>query len=188
MLDFRRKLQKLFQDPYASLNPRKLLMHIIAVRIAIHHLAMHRADRAHLLVPLLEAVGLNADHATRTPQAFSGGQRHAIGIARALAVQPCFIIAEAPISALDVSIQAQVVNLLMHIQDRLRQPYLFIAQALSMVCYISARIAVMHTGRLVELASAVLLTTHPLHPTTCSLLSAIPVPDPDIERQRASNS
>ena len=174
MLDFRRNTQMIFQDPYASLNPRMKVKDIIAEGIDIHHLAKDRADRDHQVEALLDEVGLNADHATRYPHEFSGG----------LAVQPKFIIADEPISALDVSIQAQVVNLLKDIQDRQGLTYLFIAHDLSMVKYISDRIAVMHYGRLVELASAEEVYTHPLHPYTKSLLSAIPVPDPDIERQR----
>ena len=184
MLDFRRNTQMIFQDPYASLNSRMKVKDIIAEGIDIHHLAKDRADRDHQVEALLDEVGLNADHATRYPHEFSGGQRQRIGIARALAVQPKFIIADEPISALDVSIQAQVVNLLKDIQDRQGLTYLFIAHDLSMVKYISDRIAVMHYGRLVELASAEEVYTHPLHPYTKSLLSAIPVPDPDIERQR----
>ncbi len=176
MLDFRRNTQMIFQDPYASLNPRMKVKDIIAEGIDIHHLAKDRADRDHQVEALLDEVGLNADHATRYPHEFSGGQRQRIGIARALAVQPKFIIADEPISALDVSIQAQVVNLLKDIQDRQGLTYLFIAHDLSMVKYISDRIAVMHYGRLVELASAEEVYTHPLHPYTKSLLSAIPVP------------
>ncbi|WP_195525926.1 ABC transporter ATP-binding protein [Lacticaseibacillus rhamnosus] len=184
MLAFRRATQMIFQDPYASLNPRMKVKDIIAEGIDIHHLAKDNADRDHQVEQLLEEVGLNADHATRYPHEFSGGQRQRIGIARALAVQPKFIIADEPISALDVSIQAQVVNLMKDIQDRQGLTYLFIAHDLSMVKYISDRIAVMHYGRLVELASADEVYAHPLHPYTKSLLSAIPVPDPDIERKR----
>ena len=184
MLDFRRDTQMIFQDPYASLNPRMKVKDIIAEGIDIHHLAKDKADRDHQVEQLLEEVGLNADHATRYPHEFSGGQRQRIGIARALAVQPKFIIADEPISALDVSIQAQVVNLLKDIQDRQGLTYLFIAHDLSMVKYISDRIAVMHYGCLVELASADEVYSHPLHPYTKSLLSAIPVPDPDVERKR----
>ena len=165
MLAFRRATQMIFQDPYASLNPRMKVKDIIAEGIDIHHLAKNNADRDHQVE-------------------FSGGQRQRIGIARALAVQPKFIIADEPISALDVSIQAQVVNLLKDIQDRQGLTYLFIAHDLSMVKYISDRIAVMHYGRLVELATADEVYSHPLHPYTKSLLSAIPVPDPDVERRR----
>ena len=184
MLDFRRKVQMIFQDPYASLNPRMKVKDIIAEGIDIHHLAKSDADRDNRVNALLDEVGLNKDHATRYPHEFSGGQRLRIGIARALAVEPEFIIADEPISALDVSIQAQVVNLLKDIQDKQNLTYLFIAHDLSMVKYISDRIAVMHYGRLVELASADEVYNHPLHPYTQSLLSAIPIPDPEIERKR----
>ncbi|KRM71610.1 ABC transporter ATP-binding protein [Lacticaseibacillus brantae] len=184
MLDFRRKVQMIFQDPYASLDPRMKVQDIIAEGIDVHHLAKSEQDREQQVQALLEEVGLNASHATRYPHEFSGGQRQRIGIARALAVQPEFIIADEPISALDVSIQAQVVNLLKDIQDRQGLTYLFIAHDLSMVKYISDRIAVMHYGRLVELASADEVYNHPLHPYTQSLLSAIPVPDPSLERHR----
>ncbi|KRO15503.1 ABC transporter ATP-binding protein [Lacticaseibacillus saniviri] len=184
MLSFRRKAQMIFQDPYASLDPRMKVKDIIAEGIDVHHLAKDDADRDRQVAELLSEVGLNASHATRYPHEFSGGQRQRIGIARALAVQPEFIIADEPISALDVSIQAQVVNLLKDIQDRQGLTYLFIAHDLSMVKYISDRIAVMHYGRLVELASADEVYNHPLHPYTKSLLSAIPVPDPSLERRR----
>ncbi|KRL08881.1 ABC transporter ATP-binding protein [Schleiferilactobacillus perolens] len=184
MLAFRRKVQMIFQDPYASLNPRMKVKDIIAEGIDIHHLAKNDADRDKRVNELLEEVGLNKDHATRYPHEFSGGQRQRIGIARALAVEPEFIIADEPISALDVSIQAQVVNLLKDIQEKQDLTFLFIAHDLSMVKYISDRIAVMHYGRLVELASADEVYNHPLHPYTQSLLSAIPIPDPDIERKR----
>ncbi|ERL65347.1 ABC transporter ATP-binding protein [Schleiferilactobacillus shenzhenensis] len=184
MRDFRRKVQMIFQDPYASLNPRMKVKDIIAEGIDIHHLAASAADRDNRVNALLAQVGLNQDHANRYPHEFSGGQRQRIGIARALAVEPEFIIADEPISALDVSIQAQVVNLLKDIQAKQGLTYLFIAHDLAMVKYISDRIAVMHNGRLVELASADEVYNHPLHPYTKSLLSAIPIPDPAIERQR----
>lgn len=184
MRDFRRKVQMIFQDPYASLNPRMKVKDIIAEGIDIHHLATSAADRDNRVSALLAQVGLNQDHANRYPHEFSGGQRQRIGIARALAVEPEFIIADEPISALDVSIQAQVVNLLKDIQAKRGLTYLFIAHDLAMVKYISDRIAVMHNGRLVELASADEVYNHPLHPYTKSLLSAIPIPDPAIERQR----
>ncbi|WP_390406264.1 ABC transporter ATP-binding protein [Lacticaseibacillus jixiensis] len=184
MLEFRRQTQMIFQDPYASLNPRMKVKDIIAEGLDIHHLVKNDAERDARVAELLEEVGLNADHSTRYPHEFSGGQRQRIGIARALAVEPKFIIADEPISALDVSIQAQVVNLLKDIQDKQGLTYLFIAHDLSMVKYISDRIAVMHYGRLVELASSDEVYNHPLHPYTKSLLSAIPEPDPDTERKR----
>ncbi|MCI1986310.1 MAG: ATP-binding cassette domain-containing protein [Lactobacillus sp.] len=184
MLAFRRQTQMIFQDPYASLNPRMKVKDIIAEGLDIHHLVHSSQERDARVAALLAEVGLNRDHASRYPHEFSGGQRQRIGIARALAVQPQFIIADEPISALDVSIQAQVVNLLKDIQAKKGLTYLFIAHDLSMVKYISDRIAVMHNGRLVELASADEVYNHPLHPYTQSLLSAIPEPDPDRERQR----
>lgn len=184
MLAFRRQTQMIFQDPYASLNPRMKVKDIIAEGLDIHHLVHSPQERDARVAELLAEVGLNEDHASRYPHEFSGGQRQHIGIARALAVEPQFIIADEPISALDVSIQAQVVNLLKDIQDKKGLTYLFIAHDLSMVKYISDRIAVMHNGRLVELASAAEVYHHPLHPYTKSLLSAIPEPDPDSERQR----
>lgn len=184
MKKFHRKMQMIFQDPYASLNPRMKVQDIIAEGLDIHGLvnsSQERMDRVH---KLLEVVGLNRDHAGRYPHEFSGGQRQRIGIARALAVQPEFIIADEPISALDVSIQAQVVNLLKKLQQKQGLTYLFIAHDLSMVKYISDRIGVMYFGKLVELASAEDLYNHPLHPYTQSLLSAIPLPDPEYERSR----
>ncbi|WP_203628384.1 ABC transporter ATP-binding protein [Lacticaseibacillus mingshuiensis] len=184
MHQFRRQMQMIFQDPYASLNPRMKVKDIIAEGLDIHHLVKTEKERDDRVAALLEEVGLNPDHATRYPHEFSGGQRQRIGIARALAVEPEFIIADEPISALDVSIQAQVVNLMKDIQDKNGLTYLFIAHDLSMVKYISDRIAVMHNGRLVELASSDEVYTHPLHPYTQSLLSAIPEPDPDTERRR----
>lgn len=184
MRDFRRKTQMIYQDPYASLNPRMKVKDIIAEGLDIHHLVNTPEERDARVAELLEEVGLNRDHSTRYPHEFSGGQRQRIGIARALAVSPKFIIADEPISALDVSIQAQVVNLMKDIQARQGLTYLFIAHDLSMVKYISDRIAVMHYGRLVELASSDEVYSHPLHPYTKSLLSAIPEPDPDTERRR----
>lgn len=184
MQAFRRETQMIFQDPYASLNPRMKIKDIIAEGIDINHLAKDDADRDAQVANLLQLVGLNPDHASRYPHEFSGGQRQRIGIARALAVQPQFIIADEPISALDVSIQAQVVNLLKEIQEKRDLTYLFIAHDLSMVKYISDRIAVMHFGRLVEMSTSDEVYNHPLHPYTKSLLSAIPVPDPETERLR----
>jgi oligopeptide transport system ATP-binding protein len=181
---FNRSIQMIFQDPYASLNPKMKVADVIAEGIDIHGLAKNRKERMERVYTLLETVGLNKEHANRYPHEFSGGQRQRIGIARALAVQPEFIIADEPISALDVSIQAQVVNLLKKLQREKGLTYLFIAHDLSMVKYISDRIGVMYFGKLVELAPAEDLYKNPLHPYTQSLLSAIPLPDPDSERTR----
>ncbi|MEI4831444.1 ATP-binding cassette domain-containing protein [Bacillus sp. FJAT-53711] len=181
---FNRKMQMIFQDPYASLNPRMSVADIIAEGIDIHGLAKNKEDRMKRVYELLETVGLNREHASRFPHEFSGGQRQRIGIARALAVEPDFIIADEPISALDVSIQAQVVNLLKKLQKEKGLTYLFIAHDLSMVKYISDRIGVMYHGKIVELATSEELYEYPIHPYTKSLLSAIPLPDPDYERNR----
>ncbi|MDQ0230606.1 ABC transporter ATP-binding protein [Metabacillus malikii] len=181
---FNRKMQMIFQDPQASLNPRMKVSDIIAEGIDIHGLAKSPKDRMNRVHELLETVGLNKEHANRYPHEFSGGQRQRIGIARALAVEPEFIIADEPISALDVSIQAQVVNLLKKLQQDKGLTYLFIAHDLSMVKYISDRIGVMYFGKLVELADADELYSNPIHPYTQSLLSAIPLPDPNYERSR----
>jgi oligopeptide transport system ATP-binding protein len=181
---FNRRMQMIFQDPYASLNPRMTVADIIAEGIDIHGLATSREDRMKRVYELLETVGLNREHASRYPHEFSGGQRQRIGIARALAVEPEFIIADEPISALDVSIQAQVVNLLKKLQKERELTYLFIAHDLSMVKYISDRIGVMYHGKIVELAESEELYKSPVHPYTQSLLSAIPLPDPDYERNR----
>jgi len=181
---FNRKMQMIFQDPYASLNPRMTVADIIAEGIDIHGLAKNNAERMEQVYTLLETVGLNREHANRYPHEFSGGQRQRIGIARALAVKPDFIIADEPISALDVSIQAQVVNLMKKLQEEKGLTYLFIAHDLSMVKYISDRIGVMYFGKIVELADANDLYSNPIHPYTKSLLSAIPLPDPNYERNR----
>lgn len=184
MKNLNRKMQMIFQDPYASLNPRMKVSDIIAEGIDIHGLASSKAERMNQVYELLETVGLNREHANRYPHEFSGGQRQRIGIARALAVQPDFIIADEPISALDVSIQAQVVNLLKQLQKEKGLTYLFIAHDLSMVKYISDRIGVMYFGKLVEITTSEELYNNPLHPYTKSLLSAIPQPDPISERKR----
>ncbi|KGJ25229.1 ABC transporter ATP-binding protein [Staphylococcus haemolyticus] len=184
LLKFNKKIQMIFQDPYASLNPRLKVMDIVAEGIDIHKLANSKKDRKRRVYDLLETVGLSKEHANRYPHEFSGGQRQRIGIARALAVEPEFIIADEPISALDVSIQAQVVNLMLKLQKERGITFLFIAHDLSMVKYISDRIAVMHFGKIVELGSADEIYYHPLHDYTKSLLSAIPQPDPDSERTR----
>ncbi|UTE79145.1 ABC transporter ATP-binding protein [Rossellomorea sp. KS-H15a] len=181
---FNRKMQMIFQDPYASLNPRMKVADIIAEGIDIHGLASSKEERLKKVHELLETVGLNKEHAGRYPHEFSGGQRQRIGIARALAVDPDFIIADEPISALDVSIQAQVVNLMQELQKEKGLTYLFIAHDLSMVKYISDRIGVMYYGKLVELTTSDALYKNPLHPYTQSLLSAIPLPDPEYERTR----
>ncbi|AZU61261.1 ABC transporter ATP-binding protein [Neobacillus mesonae] len=181
---FNRKMQMIFQDPYASLNPRMTVADIIAEGIDIHGLTKNKKERMERVYQLLETVGLNKEHANRYPHEFSGGQRQRIGIARALAVEPEFIIADEPISALDVSIQAQVVNLMKKLQREKGLTYLFIAHDLSMVKYISDRIGVMYFGKLVELAPADDLYKNAMHPYTKSLLSAIPLPDPESERTR----
>lgn len=184
MLKFNKKIQMIFQDPYASLNPRLKVMDIVGEGIDIHHLATDKRNRKKRVYDALETVGLSKEHANRYPHEFSGGQRQRIGIARALAVEPEFIIADEPISALDVSIQAQVVNIMLRLQREKGITFLFIAHDLSMVKYISDRIAVMHFGKIVELGPADDIYNHPLHDYTKSLLSAIPQPDPDVERQR----
>ncbi|MBO2943217.1 ATP-binding cassette domain-containing protein [Paenibacillus sp. F411] len=180
----RRDMQMIFQDPYASLNPRFTVTDIIGEALDIHGMAGSRAERKKRVEELLDMVGLNSDHATRYPHEFSGGQRQRIGIARSLAVNPKFIICDEPISALDVSIQAQVVNLLKDLQERLGLTYLFIAHDLSMVKHISDRVAVMYLGKMVELAESEELYGNPIHPYTQTLLSAIPVPDPEIESSK----
>ncbi|HDI0834985.1 TPA: ABC transporter ATP-binding protein [Staphylococcus aureus] len=184
LLKFNKKIQMIFQDPYASLNPRLKVMDIVAEGIDIHHLATDKRDRKKRVYDLLETVGLSKEHANRYPHEFSCGQRQRIGIARALAVEPEFIIADEPISALDVSIQAQVVNLLLKLQRERGITFLFIAHDLSMVKYISDRIAVMHFGKIVEIGPAEEIYQNPLHDYTKSLLSAIPQPDPESERSR----
>lgn len=181
---FNKNVQMIFQDPYASLNPRMKVKDIIAEGIDVHDLAANKKERSDRVHQLLETVGLNIEHANRYPHEFSGGQRQRIGIARALAVEPKFIVCDEPISALDVSIQAQIINLLEKLQADQGLTYLFIAHDLSMVKYFSDRIGMMYHGRLVELAEAQALYDHPQHPYTQSLLSAIPQPDPDYERDR----
>lgn len=177
-------MQMIFQDPYASLNPRMTVIDIIAEGLDIHGLAKSKQERVNRVNELLEIVGLNKEHGNRYPHEFSGGQRQRIGIARALAVNPEFIVADEPISALDVSIQAQVINLLQELQDKHELTYLFIAHDLSMVRHISDRVGVMYLGNMAEIATSEALYDNPLHPYTQVLLSAIPVPDPVLERTR----
>jgi len=184
LADFRREVQMVFQDPYASLNPRMKVRDIIAEGIDINGLAKNEKERNDRVDELLRTVGLNPSHGTRYPHEFSGGQRQRIGIARALAVDPKFIICDEPISALDVSIQAQVVNLMKKLQRDRSLTYLFIAHDLSMVKHISDRIGVMHNGKLLEVGTSDEIYHYGVHPYTESLLSAIPLPDPDHERQR----
>ena len=179
----RRNMQMIFQDPYASLNPRMTVGDIIGEPLDIHKL-VDTGERSSRIVSLLQMVGLNSEHANRFPHEFSGGQRQRIGIARALAMEPSFIICDEPISALDVSIQAQVVNLLKSLQEKLGLTYLFIAHDLAMVRHISNRVAVMYLGKIVELAETRELYSKPQHPYTKALLSAIPSPDPEVKRER----
>jgi oligopeptide/dipeptide ABC transporter ATP-binding protein len=179
----RQQMQMIFQDPYASLNPRMRVLSIIREPLDIHDIG-NVAERNRQVYELLEMVGLDADHAARFPHEFSGGQRQRIGIARALATRPAFIVADEPISALDVSIQAQIVNLLADLKDELGLTYLFIAHDLSMVRHISDRVAVMYLGRIVELGNRDDVFERPLHPYTQALISAIPIPDPGMQRQR----
>jgi oligopeptide transport system ATP-binding protein len=183
MRRFRPHMQMIFQDPYASLNPRMSVREIIGEPLLLHF-SMKTEDRTERVKELLELVGMNPRFAARYPHEFSGGQRQRIGIARALASAPEFIVCDEPISALDVSIQAQVVNLLQRLQDTLGLTYLFIAHDLSMVRYISDRMAVMYVGKLVEISKSDELYENPLHPYTQALLSAIPIPDPVVEEQR----
>lgn len=184
LLEFRKEAQMIFQDPYASLDGRMKVRDIIAEGIDIHGLAKTAEERDAMVDELLETVGLNKEHANRYPHEFSGGQRQRIGIARALAVNPKFIVCDEAISALDVSIQAQIVNLLKRLQKEIGLTYLFIAHDLSMVKYISDRIAVMYRGRIVEMGSADCVYNNPQHPYTKSLLSAIPLPDSREEKNR----
>ncbi len=182
MLPYRRKMQMVFQDPYASLDPRMTIGDIVGESIDIHKLTKSKAERRERIISLLEKVGLNSEHANRYPHEFSGGQRQRVGIARALAVNPEFIVCDEPVSALDVSIQAQVVNMFEDLQKDLDLTYLFIAHDLSVVRHISNRIGVMYLGKLVELADSYELIAHSVHPYTKSLISAIPEADPKTAR------
>jgi len=180
----RRDMQIIFQDPFASLNPRHTVRGIIGEALVIHRLAANRRQLDDRVVELLETVGLQSGHLQRFPHEFSGGQRQRIGIARALAVQPKMIVCDEPVSALDVSIQAQVINLLEDLQDKFGLTYLFIAHDLSVVEHISDRVAVMYLGRVVEIAPSDSLYDNPRHPYTEALLSAVPIPDPQVKRKR----
>jgi oligopeptide/dipeptide ABC transporter ATP-binding protein len=184
MRRMRREMAMIFQDPFASLDPRQTIGDILGEALDIHHLAPTRHRRADRVRELLDLVGLSPQFGDRYPHEFSGGQRQRVGIARALAVDPSFIICDEPVSALDVSIQAQIINLLERLQQQLNLTYLFIAHDLSVVKHISSRIAVMYVGKVVEVSSAGELYKHPKHPYTGSLLSAIPIPDPAVERTR----
>ena len=180
----RAKMQMVFQDPYSSLDPRMTAEDIIGEPLDVHHLCANRRERRDKVISLMELVGLNSEHATRYAHEFSGGQRQRIGIARALAVDPKFIVCDEPVSALDVSIQAQVINMFEDLQSQLGVAYLFIAHDLLVVQHISNRIAVMYLGHVVELADANELMSDPKHPYTQSLLSAVPIPDPKTARKK----
>ena len=183
MEDFRKKATMVFQDPYSSLNPRMTVADIIAEPLDIHKMYASSKERRDRILELMEYVGLNSEHASRYAHEFSGGQRQRIGIARSLALKPGFIVCDEPVSALDVSIQAQVINMFDELQEKLGLTYLFIAHDLLVVRHISDRIAVMYLGRMVELADAEEIYDHPLHPYSRSLISAVPVPDPKIARE-----
>ena len=182
--EMRKKMQMVFQDPYSSLNPRMTVEDIIGEPLDVHKLYTSRSERREKILSLMELVGLNAEHATRYAHEFSGGQRQRIGIARALAVNPDFIVCDEPVSALDVSIQAQIINMFEELQSKLGLSYLFIAHDLLVVQHISKRIAVMYLGKLVEIGDADEVCNSPIHPYSISLLSAVPIPDPKLERSR----
>lgn len=180
--EFRKKATMVFQDPYSSLNPRMTVADIIGEPLDVHKLYSTKEERTQKILELMDHVGLNSEHASRYAHEFSGGQRQRIGIARSLAVNPDFIVCDEPVSALDVSIQAQVINMFDELQDKLDLTYLFIAHDLLVVRHISDRIAVMYLGKMVELADAAEICDHPLHPYSQSLMSAVPVPDPKVAR------
>ncbi len=184
MAEYRKEMQMVFQDPYSSLNPRMTVEDIIGEPLDVHKLYTSKGERRDKILHLMELVGLNAEHATRYAHEFSGGQRQRIGIARALAVDPKFIVCDEPVSALDVSIQAQVINMFEELQEKLGVAYLFIAHDLLVVHHISNRIAVMYLGKIVEIADADELNDSPMHPYTQSLLSAVPIPDPKIAKAK----
>ena len=184
MLPYRRRMQIVFQDPYASLDPRMTIGDIVGEGIDIHHLAENEKDRHDKIIALLERVGLNSEHANRYCHEFSGGQRQRVGIARALAVNPEFIVCDEPVSALDVSIQAQIINLLNELQDKYKLTYLFISHDLSVVEHISDTVGVMYLGNLVEYGAKEDIFRNPLHPYTKALFSAIPIPDPKVKMNR----
>ncbi len=181
--EYRKKATMVFQDPYSSLNPRMTVSDIIAEPLDIHNMYSSKEERRDRVLELMNYVGLNSEHASRYAHEFSGGQRQRIGIARSLAVNPEFIVCDEPVSALDVSIQAQVINMFVELQEKLSLTYLFIAHDLLVVRHISDRIAVMYLGKMVELASSEEIYSHPLHPYSQSLLSSVPVPDPKIARE-----
>lgn len=183
MFKFRKEIQIIFQDPYASLSPRMTIGDIVSEPLEIHKVG-NRNSRLSKIKQTLKIVGLNPEHLNRYPHEFSGGQRQRVGIARALVLQPEFIICDEPVSALDVSVQAQILNLMIDLQKQYNLTYLFIAHDLSVVKYVSNRIGVMYLGKIVEIASSEDLYKHPLHPYTMGLLSAIPIPDPNLERKR----
>ena len=184
MMPYRKEMQMVFQDPYSSLNPRMTVEDIIGEPLDVHKLYRNKKERREKILDLMELVGLNAEHAMRYAHEFSGGQRQRIGIARALAVNPKFIVCDEAVSALDVSIQAQVVNMFEELQEKLGVAYLFIAHDLLVVHHISDRIAVMYLGKMMEIADADELNANPIHPYTLSLLSAVPIPDPTVKKER----
>ncbi|MBQ6469347.1 MAG: ABC transporter ATP-binding protein [Lachnospiraceae bacterium] len=180
--EFRKKATMVFQDPYSSLDPRMTVADIIGEPLDVHNMYKTKEERRERILELMEHVGLNSEHAARYPHEFSGGQRQRVGIARSLAVNPDFIVCDEPVSALDVSIQAQVINMFDELQEKLGLTYLFIAHDLLVVRHISDRIAVMYLGKMVELADAAQIYDHPLHPYSQALISAVPVPDPKVAR------